>query len=301
MKRIFTFLTFVFFATFAFANNFCTYVGYINGGCSGGNCSIEVYVNSDTAPGEDVMAQAQYNGGTYTSFSTGSYIGAGTNSTHPTANWKVVLTIPQTATNVMLEVANFWGGNTANGYFYSGTIYSVATPLPIKLSTFDGKSSNTFNTLNWQSESEINAARYEVQKSRDNNAWTTFETVKATGKANNSTAYRTLDAAAFANTYYRLKMVDNDGSFSYSKVIMVKNERTEKIAIYPNPVDNELIINTLENVNTIQIFDVKGTKIMDQNIGNGVISFENMPSGLYFVSLINENGAVVFNQKIVKN
>ena len=197
------------------------------------------------------------------------------------------------------------GGGCATNPFHTVApliaTFTIAVPMPVRLSSISGMALGANNSINWQSESEVNVSRYEVQKSRDNKTWATIETLPAKGDASRSTTYSISDVATFKTSYYRLKMIDKDMRFEYSKTINVLNEGNTKVSIYPNPIVNTLTISSLEDVATIHIYDVKGTKIMDQNVGNGTISLENMASGLYFVSLINENGTVVLNQKVMKN
>jgi hypothetical protein len=113
--------------------------------------------------------------------------------------------------------------------------------------------------------------------------------------------------------YYRLKQVDIDGSFDYSKIVSVSFDKTNKnlITVFPNPVsgnDNLFIrINSQTDANvTLELSDITGktiiTKTQSVSSANNIIildSLHQLQSGIYFLKAIMNNNIQVF--KVVKN
>jgi hypothetical protein len=125
---------------------------------------------------------------------------------------------------------------------------------------------------------------------------------KVTGAGNSNTAksyYFTDNNPATGLNYYRIKQVDYNGHFEYSKIIVVENQN-EEISIYPNPVTNVLNITGIVNQNTrFSISDVSGRKIKeDFMVINGKIDVSKLPSGIYYLTITSSNKTTV--KKFVK-
>ncbi|GAA4306531.1 YDG domain-containing protein [Nibribacter koreensis] len=126
--------------------------------------------------------------------------------------------------------------------------YSLATnqamginPLPVTLVSFTGKYSKaTGVTLNWSTASEKDNDYFQVERSLDGKTFTTVGKVKGNGNSNMLLKYQFVDGQALNGTvYYRLRQVDFDGKFEYSKVIAVNGQGGALAAgamkAYPNP------------------------------------------------------------------
>ena len=113
------------------------------------------------------------------------------------------------------------------------------------------------------------------------------------------------DDKAFAQSntvLYRLKMVDNDGSFTYSKVITVQQQRTggfSRLKIYPNPTQNTLNL-TIDAPNaaiqTVDIIDVVGKVWQHKTLNllrgqnQDVLDVQSLPTGIYFLQMVDSQG-----------
>ena len=111
--------------------------------------------------------------------------------------------------------------------------------LPVDFSSFGVvKLSNNKLAINWKTATEINSSYFEIEKSIDAKNYTTIAKVAAAGNATNK-SYTVTDILDNANTvtYYRIKTVDNNGSFGYSSIQSV-NSKTATVlnSVYPNPV-----------------------------------------------------------------
>ena len=230
------------------------------------------------------------------------------------------------------EVGVAWNTNsgssvdtTNNNLTYTGfsnatqlfTGSDIFNPLPVKLTTFNGSLLNADAKLTWTTASEINANMFVVERSIDGKNFTAITNVKAAGNTSSLTSYNHLDKGIITllnsagTIYYRLKMVDNDNSFSYSKTIEIKTaENTkEKVTVTPNPFTTDLtiIVETVNNANgTVEVSDINGRIIISQNIdvvkGNSTITVngvDKLKQGIYFVRYTTESNTQVF--KMLKN
>ena len=113
----------------------------------------------------------------------------------------------------------------------NGTIYLytqaqktalTASPLPVQLTSFTGQATSAGSQLSWATASEVNNARFEVQRSLDGASYATVGSVAGVGTSLLAHSYQYLDAAAPAGTsYYRLRQVDQDGTSAYSPVVLL--------------------------------------------------------------------------------
>ncbi|TAE68841.1 MAG: hypothetical protein EAY68_04235, partial [Bacteroidetes bacterium] len=119
--------------------------------------------------------------------------------------------------------------------------FSQGATLPISLQQFTvtGKAGKAL--LTWLSNSEINAREYQVQASTDGSNYSTVSTVLAKG---NNSRYEA-EIAVQGTTFFRLKMLDKDGTFSYSGVQVLLVNDTKKLSVYPTVVKQQAVVTTL--------------------------------------------------------
>ncbi len=96
--------------------------------------------------------------------------------------------------------------------------------------------------VSWATSQEENSNYYDVERSGDQSTWTSIGTVKAKGFSSTTTNYFLTDKSPVNGTgYYRLKMVDLDGKFTYSKTIPVTTDQTSTaLVIYSNPFSDQI-------------------------------------------------------------
>lgn len=170
----------------------------------------------------------------------------------------------------------------------SGTQMIPATCVnPVKLLNFTGELKRFGTELNWKTVNEVDAEKFEVQRSIDNAAdFTPVGSVKAKGNPVNENYYQFIDAAVQKGTnYYRLKIIDNDGSFEYSPVVSVKaNETARPISVYPNPVKHKLTVISSTKTN-VQLTDASGkvVRLLQLNAGNNTFDVSGLGNGLYYL------------------
>ena len=126
--------------------------------------------------------------------------------------------------------------NTFNGMFTLANSILGTNPLPITLLDFNAKPEKEMVQLKWSTASETNASHFEIESSPDAEHFLTMGTVLAHGTTQETQQYAFTDHHPSAgNTYYRLKMVDLDGSYEYSSVRVVNYREQRTVNIWPNP------------------------------------------------------------------
>jgi len=174
------------------------------------------------------------------------------------------------------------------------------SPLPVELSSFAANVQARNITILWETQTEKNSDRFEVERSlMDDNKWETIGSVKASVLSNSPKQYSYMDKNLQTGTYqYRIKMIDNDGSFEYSKIVesvITLPKNFELNQNYPNPFNPSTKISySLPNDSrvTLDIFNLIGERIgqlvnQDQAAGYYSVGFSNasvnksLSSGIY--------------------
>ena len=161
--------------------------------------------------------------------------------------------------------------------------------LPVTLINFRaGSLDNHTVEINWQTASETSSRSFVVERSADADHWKEVTTVAAAGFANTPQHYRAVDETPYTNlSYYRLKEINVDGKFSYSKVIPVMVNTGTALAVYPNPVANGKLVLAISKRSVIKIFDSTGQLVLTRQsaAGRRELDVSTLPNGLYIVQV----------------
>jgi hypothetical protein len=196
------------------------------------------------------------------------------------------------------SVRNILTGLFLNNYgLFTGTDNFL--PLPIELTQFRGYAVENDAMLTWSTSSEINGSHFELERKNTRDEFETIAKIKAAGNSNVKLNYGHLDKEVFNNTniaYYRLKMVDLDGSFEYSNIIRVgTNDEHVNIEAMPNPFKNSFTLKNIDANQTVEIIDIQGKLVYSQNVDKAddlkITLPSNLNTGIYFVRVSN-NGSV---------
>lgn len=161
--------------------------------------------------------------------------------------------------------------------------------LPVNLVAFNAVKDNEKVLLNWNTENEINLLRYDVEKSTDGRIFIKLTEIPAKGNSNN--AYTSTDDKPVNGiNYYRLKIIDKDGSYRYSIILKVDFTKKYLVSILPNPAHDYIIINGADKFKRVQLVDMNG-KLVKQFITNSNNRFNTtgIPQGVYMLQLINDD------------
>jgi hypothetical protein len=139
-------------------------------------------------------------------------------------------------------------GDVANGTVTSSTINSFSpfalaseggfNPLPVTWVGVEAVRTETRKVrVQWQTASETNNARFEVERSGDSRTFQRIATVSGAGNSATPLNYETTDQEPLAGvSYYRVRQIDLDGQASYSKTVAVQAAVSDKPALRANPV-----------------------------------------------------------------
>lgn len=162
--------------------------------------------------------------------------------------------------------------------------------LPVRLASFSARTEAGIGILNWSTTEETNSFAFEVERSANGKKWATIGTIAAKGESDKLANYTFPDAGLTKGVnYYRLKMIDRDGSFNHSHIISLKSSFGKEIraVTYPNPTSEAVFLQNVD-AREIKSIDVIGTngrallnsKAYDPSKG---IDVRDIPNGLYLV------------------
>lgn len=179
-------------------------------------------------------------------------------------------------------------------------LYDVTATLPVKLESFQGKKQNESAVLNWTTSGETAFSHFEVEWSADGSNFAKAGTVQsATGNGTKAYAFThpfTADMSQESRLYYRLKMVDQDNSYTYSSIVTINNSNFSDVKLYPVPATDHIWVEVPVSVSRQQpaysIVTPAGQIVTQGKITQAVqqIQLPAMAPGMYYLRLNNETG-----------
>lgn len=176
-----------------------------------------------------------------------------------------------------------------------------AIPLPLTLLSFTAVRSGNNGLLQWSTNDASGVSRFIIEKSSDNLHYTALDSVAASADGSGVDNYQYTDSHLDPGAnYYRLRILDQDGQYSWSPIRTIDGSASGGITIYPNPVENgNLYISSTVNTQLIRLMDVSG-KIILQLETQGYLNtlpVGAVSRGIYFVEVVTDTGSSV--QKIL--
>jgi uncharacterized repeat protein (TIGR03803 family) len=168
--------------------------------------------------------------------------------------------------------------------------------LPVEWLTFNAQKREQTALLTWKTAQEQNSDRFEIERSANGITFNFIGTIRAAGNTSSITNYSFIDDSPLNETnYYRLKQIDIDGKFTYSKIVSVNFGNTEKIVVFPNPASDRLYISLPQgsNYTLVRITDASGKLVLQKNIpGSSAIielPVQSLTRGWYILQLTGDN------------
>lgn len=175
---------------------------------------------------------------------------------------------------------------------------SAAVVLPVDLQSFNGWAEACQVKLRWITSLEVHFNHFALEKSSDGERFTTLETIQGTGGSGLS-VYNYTDQDAQRFNYYRLRLVDLDGSVEYSPVVSVPLDcfaEQRNLKVYPNPAGSKVNhlrvkVHASGEQLGLQISDVSGKPLhavtMNVNPGWNTLELDisHLPSGTFFITV----------------
>lgn len=194
-----------------------------------------------------------------------------------------------------------WLFNSATLQWQSYNVLNGA--LPVTLTSISATYSNSKVSIYWSTQNEINTDNYTVQKSTDGTNFKNIAVVAAKSKNANEYSYDDENVSK-GTLYYRLKNIDKDGNFTYSKIVSVTvPEKSQLFSVSPNPATSFTKLSFSQPVEQaeISLFTLSGKKIFSQQATFQtqayILNVQSMQPGIYIISVKNNN--TIYRQKLV--
>ncbi len=223
-------------------------------------------------------------------------------------DWTDIVTLhftvadPQGTAGLKWLPENFevFDGNNVNLWEVGEFIDNFNTPTPVELTTFTASAIDNSVELYWESATEINNLGYEIERTINNdNNWTKIGFVDGNGTTSEKRSYNYIDKNPVGGTVfnYRLKQIDNDGSYTYYDAVEVHFLPTEYSLLqnFPNPFNptTKIRFSVVETQNVkLKIFNALGEEVetvinKEFNPGYHEIDFSgsSLASGMYIYQL----------------
>lgn len=220
-------------------------------------------------------------------------------------NSDVTISCHTKADNTALHL--FFGGTKAGTEFTcAGSTTEI--PLPIELLSFTARwNEDAYQTvvLEWQTTVEVNNDYFVVEKSADGVRFFSVLKVKGAGNSNQLISYSDYDNAPYLEeriSYYRLKQIDFDGSFSYSNIIpLQRTTNSDAITLFPNPATGNItyqIDSPTEKEMIVTIYNTLGeivltsTNSINKGLSKTTIDISSLSFGNYYMQLLSGDSSV---------
>ncbi|MCW3116223.1 MAG: hypothetical protein JWM28_305 [Chitinophagaceae bacterium] len=202
-------------------------------------------------------------------------------------------------------------GETENGEAFAvsltaNSVYRItvnAGPLPLSLLQFQGLPVNNGVQLNWHTAMEENVSQFEIEYGLDGNRFTKIGTVAAKNQPSGSIYHYLHPVTYNGSIFYRLKMVDRDGRFTYSGIINIKLSNKTAPLVSPSVITNGVIqvyLPSNSDYRVVELITTGGVIISKSNIngrtGNISVPANQLTAGVYIVRLTGDTKYAV--QKI---
>lgn len=178
-----------------------------------------------------------------------------------------------------------------------------AAPLPVTLTSFSGRvvPDDCTATLTWQTATERNSYAYEVQGSADGQAFAPLGTVPSRNRAVGA-SYSFRVGRLADHYYFRLRMLDTDGTAAYSPVVTLAGCAPGPLLVAPTPTRDLATVSGLPAGRCLGVLYGATGQVVAQASGTATISLRlgSLPTGIYLLKVQNESGATVGTAKVVK-
>jgi hypothetical protein len=188
--------------------------------------------------------------------------------------------------------------------------------LPVELSSFTSTVNGRNASLNWETKTEKNSYKFDIEKMNSSvgSSWINVGSVKAAVLSNSPKEYSFTDKNIQSGKYqYRLKMIDNDGSFAYSKIVETEVTTPKNFELsqnYPNPFNPSTRIDYQVPADAkviLEVYNIAGQKVselvnQEQSAGYYSVDFggSKLSSGVYIYRIIASDKATGNNFSSIK-
>ncbi len=225
--------------------------------------------------------------------------------------------LPSGTYTILVTHKNNLQNNAPQAFSLIGSGFILTATLPVKWMNFEGKNIGDKVQLNWRTANEINNAGFDIERSTNNQNFDKIGFVKGFGNSVIIQKYDFIDELINLNNidpfsdklYYRLKQIDYDGNYHYSKTIAVDAPNMFGVFVYPNPFNeflNVAINSNISNQNCdVKLMDISGRELITKSFttNNKEFVYEMkevnlLNPGIYFIRIVVDGK--IFTNKIIK-
>lgn len=173
---------------------------------------------------------------------------------------------------------------------------ALGVVLPITGLEFTVNLQGNKSTLNWKTLSEINTARFVIERSTNGVNFTPIATITAAGNSTTDTRYQEQDVlSATGIYYYRIKIIDRDEQFKYSEVrSVVYRKNANSIVVAPNPFRDDVSFSNVGKAIQVNITDLTGRLLFSKKLNNEnnvQLQLGKLPAGMYNAQFVQTDGS----------
>ncbi len=179
---------------------------------------------------------------------------------------------------------------------FSGFVVQTSTaPLPVRVVSFNARPEGKAVKLDWQIVDAVNFSHFEIERASDAKQFESFGKIDF---EENTERYNITDAQPHTNAagraYYRLKMVDTDGSHAYSKIVSAQLDGDRTAYVYPNPVSDHFSISVPGydgKSGTLKLLNASGQVLLSDEftVKKGEVGIDlkqaRLKDGIYLIQL----------------
>lgn len=174
--------------------------------------------------------------------------------------------------------------------------------LPIKLISFNAINQDCKPVITWKSATEQEFGHFELESSKDGIVFNIIASIQPKGN-NSSYTYNDNLVSTNGNVYYRLKMIDLTGNFSYSNISSARiNCSTRNIVVYPIPTKDIVTISGLNASEKLMIYDATGKLMMETTatVNTEKINLQKFASGSYLLKIVDDKNTTIDVKRLAK-
>lgn len=222
----------------------------------------------------------------------------------------VPITPGTTLSNLQFDVPGLSGrshklyirAKNATGAWSVVAVRDITAPLPVTLVAFDAEKQEKTVLLKWETAEEANSEHFEVEHSINGRQWNIAGIVNSAGESKVQQFYSFMHSGPVAGeNFYRLKMLDKDGSFTYSRIVTVAFTDLNEVTVFPNPSSEKITVTSKKSVKGYKILNAGGKLMRENTLAVPDTQFEiklnRLQAEVYVLQLLlNDN--TVENRKI---
>lgn len=169
-------------------------------------------------------------------------------------------------------------------------------PMPVVLTDFLARKEGNTALLNWTTTSETQSDRFEIEHSLNGKSWDVVGTIDAKGESDALVTYQYvhINPVTGSENLYRLKMIDADETFAYSKIRSLKFKSDVDLNIFPNPSSEviQIKINDWHKVKYVELINASAVKVYSAGPAlTQKVDVSKLNPGMYYLKITNKDGS----------